>query len=161
MPFAEREPFVHSGVQSDDLAWNKAGTSFGTKLWQRSHVAGWRSTSSNTHRRLAPTWEWVLKRNRDVSTTVRRRKAGVHRLGRFPSHFVLHDPYRDRYRELRRTFASNARAVSRCWGEELLYRNHCSLSGTSSRSLPRQCLLALREKRNVRVQIATLALDRL
>src|SRR6266446_9751034 len=52
MPFAEREPFVHSGVQSDDLAWNKGGTSFGTKLWQRSHVVGWRSTSSNTRRRL-------------------------------------------------------------------------------------------------------------
>src|SRR5712691_1857903 len=72
MPFAEREPFVHSGVQSDDLAWNKAGTSFGTKLWQRSHVVGWRSTSSNTRRRLAPTCEWVLKRNGDLSLTMRR-----------------------------------------------------------------------------------------
>jgi hypothetical protein len=49
---SEREPFVHSGVQSDVSAWNKAGTSFETKLWQRSHVAGWRSTSSNTRRRL-------------------------------------------------------------------------------------------------------------
>src|SRR5467141_3557869 len=67
MPFAEREPFVHSGVRSDDLAWNKPGTSFGMKLWQRSHVAGWRSTSSNTHRGLAPTWEWVLKHNGDVT----------------------------------------------------------------------------------------------
>src|SRR6266436_6628870 len=52
MLFAEREPFVHSGVQSDDSAWNKAGTSFGTKLWQRSRVVGWRSTSSSTRRRL-------------------------------------------------------------------------------------------------------------
>jgi len=52
MPFTEREPFVLSGVQSDDSAWNKAGTSFGTKLWQRSHVVDWRRTSSNTRRRL-------------------------------------------------------------------------------------------------------------
>src|SRR5712692_6925327 len=52
MPFTEREPFVLSGVQSDDSAWNKAGSSFGTKLWRRSHVVGWRSTSSNTRRRL-------------------------------------------------------------------------------------------------------------
>src|SRR5207248_9799381 len=52
MLFTEREPFVHSGAQSDDSAWNKAGTSFGTKLWQRSHVVGWKSTSSNTRRWL-------------------------------------------------------------------------------------------------------------
>jgi len=64
MPFAEREPFVHSGVQSDVSAWNKAGTSFGTKLWRRSHVVGWRSTSSNTRRRLRGHGKWVqLKRN--------------------------------------------------------------------------------------------------
>src|SRR6266571_3725482 len=65
MLFTEREPFVHSGAQSDDSAWNKAGTSFGTKLWQRSHVVGWKSTSSNTRRRLRR----VLERNRDFART--------------------------------------------------------------------------------------------
>src|SRR5437660_9054229 len=63
MLFTEREPFVHSGAQSDDSAWNKAGTSFGTKLWQRSHVVGWKSTSSNTRRWLRR----VPERNRDLS----------------------------------------------------------------------------------------------
>src|SRR5437667_4107553 len=65
MLFTEREPFVHSGAQSDVSAWNKAGNSFGTKLWQRSHVVGWKSTSSNTRRRLRR----VLERNRDISPT--------------------------------------------------------------------------------------------
>src|SRR5436190_20548673 len=68
MLFTEREPFVHSGAQSDDSAWNKAGTSFGTKLWQRSHVVGWKSTSSNTRRWLRR----VPERNRDLTPTKRR-----------------------------------------------------------------------------------------
>ena len=53
MPFTERVRFVRSGVQLDSLGWNKAGISSGMRHWQRSHVAGWRSTSSNTRRGLA------------------------------------------------------------------------------------------------------------
>lgn len=40
MPFTELVLFVHSGVQFEDLAWNKVGVSFETKLWPTSHVAG-------------------------------------------------------------------------------------------------------------------------
>src|SRR6266496_6116504 len=69
MLFTEQEPFVHSGVQSANSAWNKAGTRFGTKLWQRSHVIGWKSTSSNTRRRLRR----VLERNRDLSPATHER----------------------------------------------------------------------------------------
>src|SRR5207247_7961626 len=75
MLFTEREPFVHSGAQSDDSAWNKSGTSFGTKLWQRSHVVGWKSTSSNIRRRLRR----VLERNRDVSPIENKHRSKIAR----------------------------------------------------------------------------------
>ena len=37
------------------LGLNRFGISFEMRLWPTSHVAGWRSTSSNTCRKLVPT----------------------------------------------------------------------------------------------------------